>query len=74
VNIRTGMLTSQTEMVPLQIGRVAIVPGQKGLTQLERPVFPGLKSYASRLHNEYIAGISLWTVWTSPLTEAGKTA
>ena len=29
-------------------------------------VFPALKSYTCGSHNAYMAGISLWTVWTAP--------
>jgi hypothetical protein len=39
-----------------------------------RARFTGFKSYASRLHNEYMAGISLWTLWTVFGSEPRKTA
>jgi hypothetical protein len=31
-----------------------------------------LELYACRLHNEYMAGISLWTLWTESLLGAPK--
>ena len=40
---------------------------------LAHAAFPILKSYACRLHNEYMAGISLWTVWTASVPETSKT-
>ena len=69
VSIRTGMLTSPNEIVPLQIGRGAMEPsspprGPK--TAPKRLIFRCSSCMPSRLHNEYMAGISLWTLWTGP--------
>jgi len=32
--------------------------------------FAGLESYSYRSHNAYMAGISLWTLWTSSYLKA----
>jgi len=64
VSIRTGMLTSPKEIVPLQIGRGAM-PVCPRRTRLENGTFPSLESYSYRSHNTYTAGISLWTLWTA---------
>ena len=34
--------------------------------------FPGFELYACRLHNEYMAGISLWTLWTASVADASE--
>jgi hypothetical protein len=38
--------------------------------ELENGTFPSLESYVYRSHDAYIAGISLWTVWTACPAEA----
>src|SRR5262249_17818390 len=40
----------------------------------EKVGFPGPESYSYRLQNEYIAGISLCTVWTSSSLDRRKSA
>ena len=61
------MLTSPNEIVPLQIGRGAMRSSSPSNSSEKRSggaSFLSYESYACRLHNEYMAGISLWTVWT----------
>jgi hypothetical protein len=73
VSIRTGMLTSPNEIVPLQIGRGAM-PWCPRRIGLENGTFASLESYSYRSHNSYMAGISLWTVWTADSPESRKPA
>jgi hypothetical protein len=40
---------------------------------LAHVAFPGFELYACRLHNEYMAGISLWTLWTASAPDSLET-